>query len=128
MESFEYAIKKDVRNNSIVRELDEARQRDQWTWIGAAGLLVLVLLFSVWQRAVMRGSGSEIGAMQRQLAVEEEEGRHLLLDLEGLRSPRRIEEFATEQLHMVQPALEDSIVIERVQPADPPAHSVVAWR
>ena len=27
MESFEYAIKKDVRNNPIVREIDQARQR-----------------------------------------------------------------------------------------------------
>ena len=30
MESFEYAIKKDVRNNPIVREVDEARQRQLW--------------------------------------------------------------------------------------------------
>ena len=31
MEAFEYAIKKDVRNNPIVREVDEARQRELWT-------------------------------------------------------------------------------------------------
>ena len=44
MESFEYAIKKDVRNNPIVREVDEAREREQWKWIGIGGLLVLLLL------------------------------------------------------------------------------------
>ena len=37
MEAFEYAIKKDVRNNPIVREVDEARQRDLWKSIGVAG-------------------------------------------------------------------------------------------
>ena len=29
-EAFEYAIKKDVRNNPIVREVDERRLREQW--------------------------------------------------------------------------------------------------
>jgi hypothetical protein len=49
MEAFEYAIKKDVRNNPIVREVDESRQRELWTSIGVAGFLVLVLLVSAWQ-------------------------------------------------------------------------------
>ena len=31
---FEYAIKKDVRNNPIVREVDEARQRQLWRSVG----------------------------------------------------------------------------------------------
>src|SRR5262245_61963466 len=103
MDSFEYAIKKDVRNNSIVRELDEGRQTDQWKWIGSAGLLLLVLLFSGWQRAELRRLGAKVGTMQRQMAVEEEAGRHLLLDLEALRSPKRIEQVATDELHMAQP-------------------------
>ena len=34
MEAFEYAIKKDVRNNPIVREVDEARQRELWRSVG----------------------------------------------------------------------------------------------
>ena len=49
MEAFEYAIKKDVRNNPIVREVDEARQRELWQSIAIAGVLVLVLLVSAWQ-------------------------------------------------------------------------------
>ena len=32
---FEYAIKKDVRNNPIVREVDEARQRQLCMWRNA---------------------------------------------------------------------------------------------
>ena len=36
-EPFEYAIKKDVRNNPIVREVDEERQREQWRSLAVAG-------------------------------------------------------------------------------------------
>ena len=46
---FEYAIKKDVRNNPIVREVDEARQRQFVRAVAIGGLLVAVLLFSAWQ-------------------------------------------------------------------------------
>ena len=48
-EPFEYAIKKDVRNNPIVREMDETRQRELWKSVGVAGFVVLALLFSAWQ-------------------------------------------------------------------------------
>jgi hypothetical protein len=37
MEPFEYAIKKDVRNNPIVREVDETRQRELWKSATLAG-------------------------------------------------------------------------------------------
>ena len=43
-EPFEYAIRKDVRNNPIVREVDEARQRELWKTIAPAdrsGLLTI---------------------------------------------------------------------------------------
>ena len=43
---FEYAIKKDIRNNPIVREVDEARQRQLWRSVGIGLFLVVVLLFS----------------------------------------------------------------------------------
>src|SRR5260221_49583 len=45
-EAFEYAIKKDVRNNPIVREIDNARHRELWKTIAVAGLFVVILL--VW--------------------------------------------------------------------------------
>ena len=37
---FEHAIKMDVRNNPIVRELDQARQRELWRWMVVGGALV----------------------------------------------------------------------------------------
>ena len=52
---FEYAIKMDVRNNPIVREIDETRQRELWRWMFVGIGLVAVVLFSLWQRfSVMR--------------------------------------------------------------------------
>jgi cell division protein FtsL len=128
MEAFEYAIKKDVRNNPIVREVDEARQRDLWKSVSIAGFLVLVLLFSAWQHFELLRHGYQIEEMQRQKAAEEETGRRLRLEIETLKSPKRIEALATEKLHMVTPSRDEAIVIERVLPADPPAKSVVARR
>jgi cell division protein FtsL len=128
MESFEYAVKKDVRNNPIVREVDEARQRDMWKSVGVAGFLVLVLLFSAWQHFELLRHGYQIETMKKQSAAEDETGRRLRLEIETLRSPKRIEALATEQLHLVAPTRGEAIVIERVLPADPPAKSIVASR
>ena len=127
-ESFEYAIKKDVRNNPIVREVDETRQRELWKSAGVAGFLVLVLLFSAWQHFELLRHGYRVEQMQSERAAEEETARHLRLEIETLKSPKRIEALATEKLHLVTPARDEAIVIERVMPADPPAKSVVARR
>jgi len=128
MEPFEFAIKKDVRNNPIVREVDEARQIELGKSVGVAAFLVLVLLFSAWQHFELLRHGYQIEEMKRERAAEEETGRRLRLEVDTLKSPKRIETVATEQLHLVTPSRDEAIVIERVVPADPPAASVVARR
>jgi cell division protein FtsL len=128
MESFEYAIRKDVRNNPIVREVDEARQRELWKSVGIAAFLVVVLLGSAWQHFELLRHGYQVEELRRQRAAEEETGRRLRLEVATLRSPKRIEALATEQLHLVAPSSAEAIVIERVTPADPPAKSVIARR
>lgn len=125
---FEYAIKKDVRNNPIVRELDETRQRELWRSIGVGLLLVGVLLFSAWQHFELLQHGYRIEQMQRERAAQEEVNRHLRLEIESLRSPERIERIAKEKLHLVEPAADEAIVIERVTPAAPPDQAIVASR
>jgi cell division protein FtsL len=127
-ETFEYAIKKDVRNNPIVREVDRERHREMWrsTLIGV--FLVLVLLFSAWQHFELLRHGYRLEQMQRERANEEAINRHLRLEIETLRSPARIERMATGRLRMVAPAAEDAIVIERVIPTPAPPRSVVARR
>ncbi|HUE86738.1 MAG TPA: cell division protein FtsL [Vicinamibacterales bacterium] len=128
IETFEYAIRKDVRNNPIVREVDQRRQRELWQSIGIGCLLVLVLLFSAWQHFELLRHSYRLEQMQRERATEEEIRRHLTLEIETLRAPQRIEKLATEQLGMVTPGPQEAIVIERVVPADPPVRSLVAVR
>jgi cell division protein FtsL len=66
--------------------------------------------------------------MQRERAAQEETARQLRLEIETLKSPKRIEELATQKLHLVAPTRDEAIVIERVVPAEPPARSVIARR
>jgi cell division protein FtsL len=127
-ETFEWAIKKDVRNNPIVREVDRERQREMWrsTLIGV--FLVLVLLFSAWQHFELLRHGYRLEEMQRERASEEAINRHLRLEIETLRSPARIERMATGRLYMVAPSADDAIVIERVIQTPAAPRSVVARR
>ena len=127
-EPFEYAIRKDVRNNPIVREVDEARQRDLWKTVVLFSAVVLVLLFSAWQHFELLRHGYQIEDLEKQRAAEQETARHLRLEIETLRSPARIEQIATGQLHLVVPKRDEAITIERVPPAEPPAAAMVAQR
>jgi cell division protein FtsL len=128
MEPFEYAVKKDVRNNPIVREVDRARQRELWRSVGVAGFGVLVLLFSAWQHFEILQHGYQVEQLQRQRAAEEEIGRRLRLEVETLRSPKRIEALATGRLHLVAPSRHDAVILERVRPTEPPPSTMVASR
>ena len=125
---FEYAIKKDVRNNPIVREVDEARHRELWKSVALAAFLVVVLLFSAWQHFELLRHGYRVEQMQRERAAEEEAARQLRLEIDTLRSPQRIEALATRRLRLVAPSKDEAIVIERVVPSEPPSSSVVARR
>ena len=127
-DSFEYAIKKDVRNNPIVREIDRDRQRELWRSVAVGVFLVVVLLFSAWQHFELLQHGYRLEQLQKQRAEEDEINRHLRLEIEVLKSPARIERMATGQLHMVPPGPDDAAVIERVVPVQPPPRSVVAQR
>src|SRR5258705_8736078 len=125
-EPFEYAIKKDVRNNPIVREVDEARHRELWKSVALAAFLVVVLLFSAWQHFELLRHGYRLEEMQREKAAEDEIGRHLHLEIHTLRSPRRIETLAIEPLHPISPSRDEAIVIERGLPAGPPPQNPAA--
>ena len=118
----DYAVKRDIRNNPIVREVDRGRQRELWRSLGIGVALVVVLLFSAWQHFELLRHGYRIEQMQQERARELEINRHLRLEIETLRSPARIERIATEQLGLVEPDGEEAIVIERVvPPVAPPA-------
>jgi cell division protein FtsL len=127
-ESFEWAIKKDVRNNPIVREVDQERHREMWRTASIGVFLVLVLLFSVWQHVELLRYGYRMEQMQQQRADEAEISRHLRLEIEAMRAPAQIERIATERLRMVAPGPQDTSVIERVLATEAPPRSIVARR
>ena len=126
--TFEYEIRKDFRNNQIVREVDERRLRDLWQSLGIGILLVLVLLFSAWQHFELLRHGYKLEQMQRERASENDINRHLRLEMETLRAPQRIEKLATERLGMVAPGADEAVVLERVTAQPAPAKSIVATR
>lgn len=127
-DNFEYAIKKDVRNNPIVREVDRERHREMLRSVVIGTFLVLVALFATWQHFDLLRHGYRIEEMQRARAEEREITRHLRLQIESLRSPGAIEHIATTRLHMVVPGPQDSAVIERAIPAAAAPQSMVAHR
>jgi cell division protein FtsL len=127
-EAFEYAVRKDVRNNPIVREVDHDRQRELLSMFGLAAIIVVTMLFWAVQHFELIRHGYRLEELQRQRASEEELARHLRLEIEKLRSPKRIEALAKGQLHLVAPAKGEAVIIERVVAAGPPAKSVVARR
>lgn len=122
-----YAVKRDVRNNPV-REVDSVRQRELGRSVAIGLLLVVVLLFSAWQRVEQLRYGYLVEQLQKQRATEEETARHLRLEIETLRAPARIERLATEQLQLVAPDKDAAIVIERVTQPEPPPKSVIARR
>ena len=91
---FEHAIKMDVRNNPIVRELDQARQRELWRWMLVGGALVAVVLFSLWQRYSAMVVATRIESTQRELGRALETQRKLRLEVEQLSANARIEKLA----------------------------------
>ena len=127
-ESFEWAIKKDVRNNPIVREVDLERHRDMWRSVGVSVFLVVVLVFAAWQQFELKRYGYRMEETQKRLEEEDITGRRLRLELEMLRSPAFVEREAMRRLHMVDPGPGESTVIERVFETPAPPRSVVAQR
>ncbi len=125
---FEYAIKKDIRNNPIVREIDEARQRELWRSVAVGVFVVVVVLCSAWQHFEVLRHGYRIERMQRERMAEQEINRHLRLEIETLRSPKRIEPIAIGRLGLVAPTRDEAIVLERVVAPPAPAKSIVASR
>jgi cell division protein FtsL len=128
MEAFEYAIKKDIRNNPIVREVDQARLREMLRSTVIGVFVVVIVLYSAWQHFELVRYGYRIEQMQQQRAAEEKVNRHLKLNIQTLSRPDRIEQLASRRLKLVQPAADDTFILERVVPAEPPARSVVAAR
>ena len=115
----EYAIKSDIRNNPVIRDVD-TRQRHE---LGRIVLLVLVsvglLLFSARQHSRMVEYRKAIEAVRLQRAEERELNRRLRLDLATLQAHDQIARKA-DALGMRPAGVADTLVLERrVEPSRP---------
>ena len=121
----EFAIKKDIRNNPVVRELDTRQKREFQGIVWLACLSVSLLLFSAWQHFEIVNHGYEAERLRTEIEREETVNRRLRLNLETLRAPQQIELRARREIGLTPPTDKDTIVIERTRtPA--PSRSMVA--
>jgi len=124
----EYAIKKDVRNNPIVRQVDTHQKREFLTTSILAGLIMAMGIFAAWQHFQIVTTGYDTQKLQEARAAEETLNRRLRLEVETLRAPQRIEELALRKLHMTAPLAKDTLVVERATPTAPDQAIVAAVR
>jgi hypothetical protein len=122
----EYAIKKDIRNNPIVREIDREQKREFLRMLALSVAIVGMLLFSATQPFKVLSSGYEIERLREQLAEEESLNRKLTLELETWRAPELLESRAKRELHMFAPTSSEMVVLELVPAPSTPDRSVIA--
>jgi cell division protein FtsL len=116
----EYAIKKDVRNNPVVREVDVQQRRAFIRSLVVGALVVGMLLFSGWQHYLLIDHSYKVQELLGERAVEEGRNRRLRLEVESLRAPAVLEARAMRELGMVYPTPGQALVIERVNSATAP--------
>lgn len=116
----EYAIKKDVRNNPVVREVDVQQRRAFVRNLVVGALVVGMLLFSGWQHYLLIDHSYKVQELLGERAVEEGRNRRLRLEVESLRAPAVLEARAMRELGMVYPTPDQALVIERVNSATAP--------
>lgn len=115
----EYAIKKDIRNNPVVREVDRQHKRQLLRTIGLATAVVAMLVFWAWQRFGVVENGYQESVLRAQIAAERDLNRQFHLEVDMLLAPRNIEATATQDLHMVPATSATTLVIDAPASASP---------
>jgi hypothetical protein len=122
----EYAIKQDVRNNPVVREVDRAQKREFLHTLGWAALAVAMAVFALAPLKSRSTNGRQIEAVKDDLAREIAAQREYRLELETLLRPQDLRARAASQLQMIEPGEQDTLVLERVPAATPASRAIVA--
>jgi cell division protein FtsL len=110
----EYAIKKDIRNNPVVREVDHGQKREFLRTLWLAVVVVGTLLFAVWQHYEVVQYGYDIEKVRKDLVREETVSRQLRVEYERVHAPQYLESRATQELHMTPPSSNDTLVLDKV--------------
>ena len=122
----EYAIKKDVRNNPVVRGVDRQQRREFARSLVIGASVVGMLLFSAWQHYLLTDHSIKVQQLLGERAVEERLNRRLRLEVESWRAPALLEARAMSELGMAYPVPAQTLVIERVASSTAPAATIVA--
>lgn len=110
----EFAIKQDIRNNPVVREVDTEQKREFLRTLGWAAVMVVMLMIALVPRFRSVSTGYDVEELREQLAREETYYRQYRLELEQLLRPQLLRERAASELGLILPTEDDTLVIERV--------------
>ena len=122
----EYAIKQDIRNNPVVREVDVAQKREFLRALVWAAVVVAMLLIALAPRFNAVSTGYQVETLREEYAREDAYYRQYRLELEQLLRPQLLQRRAIVELGMREPSEHDTLVIERVQATPPPSRAIVA--
>ena len=122
----EYAIKQDIRNNPVVREVDRDQAREFFRTLLWAGGGVAMLLFALLPRTNLLATGYHVEKLREALAEEAVFERQYRLELEMLRRPQEIQSRAERDLGMVAPTEGATVVLERVPATSRASRAIVA--
>jgi hypothetical protein len=123
----EFAIKQDIRNNPVVREVDAVQRREFFRLLGGAAAALVTLLLVLWPRFSQQRQNYHLEDLRQELAVEQQLHRKYILDLETLLRPQELEQRAAA-LGLFLPTEHDTVVLERVAPSPRPNRGIVAAR
>ena len=122
----EYAIKQDIRNNPVVREVDTEQKREFLRMLGWAAVMAIMLLIALAPRFTTVSTGYRVEELRDQLKREEVYYRKYRLEVEQLLRPQLLQQRAMTELGLVEPTERDTLVIERVTASPPPSRAIVA--
>ena len=114
----EYAIRTDIPNNPVVREVDASHRHDLHRVVLLAALSVGLVLFSAWQSSRFITTSMRIEQLRVERVEERIANRTLRASVEALESAAEVRRVAT-RLGMRPATLSDTVVLERVIDAMP---------
>ena len=121
----EFAIKQDIRNNPVVREIDLAQKKDFLRLLAWASAVLAMLIIALAPRFQAVKGGYAIEKLRADVEFEREYNRWLTLQYEADTRPEVIEERA-RQLGLVEPSEADTVLVEQVPPSPAADRAIVA--
>jgi hypothetical protein len=122
----EYAIKQDIRNNPVVREVDVEQKREFIRMLAWAAVMFVMLMIALLPKVTTVTTSYRVEDLRDDLAREEAFYRQYHLEMEQLLRPQLLEHRAKVELGLVEPTENDTLVIERVPPSPPANRAIVA--